>query len=181
MESISITVDTNCLNAEGKLGPMNDLEVYANRGQVSLFKTDVLDTELQQESPGPEAARRKEKSQSLPEDIGPLVIGHSRIGHTRLAGESTQAELDELTKLLLGRSFRQVARNGETRSVRDVMHLYTHIRHGRDYFVTKDRLFLEKQDAIREQYGTRVGSPAECLEFLEERARTADSPEGHAE
>ena len=45
-KALTVTIDTNVINAKQKDEKMNLLEQYYQRGMVEFFKTDVLDTEL---------------------------------------------------------------------------------------------------------------------------------------
>ena len=82
--TLTITIDTNAINAKQRDEKLNFLEQYAQRGLVEIFKTDVLDTELLADRTN-DAEKRRDKSSNLPEDIGVWALGHSRLGHMRLA------------------------------------------------------------------------------------------------
>lgn len=161
----TITLDTNCLNARGRDQALKRLEELRNRGDIELRKTDALDTDLMTDTSSYSQTRR-EKSSTLAEDIGVCIIGYSRIGHTRFAGEDDGMVLDDLATILFQRALVALAANGEHQSVRDVMHVFTHIKHGRDYLVTRDGALLRRRDALLEKHGITVGSPEDCLEFI---------------
>ncbi len=162
----TVTVDTNCINAKGMDQALNSLEDLERQGIVQLRKTDALDTDLVDDE-GASAEKRRQKSARLPEDMGIWILGYSRLNHTRLAGEDDGPAVDRLSHLLFSESLSALAKKSRHRQVRDVMHLYTHIMHKRDYFVTRDHDFLDHADTIRKEYGTRVGTPGQCIASIQ--------------
>lgn len=167
MSTLTITIDTNCINTrQGKRG-LNRLEELALEGHVEIIKTDVLETELA----GWEGSRGKiarEKSTSLKEDIGSAVIGHSRIGHTRIADDEDAALYDEIANAVFGAPLRRLY----GRQVRDVMMVATHRRHTRDILVTLDKGLRRKAGQLKERFGVIVMSPDDCVRRAQELAST---------
>lgn len=77
MKKPVITLDTNCIIDLNK-NDDNDLEqlhTWHKSGYIEIVKTDVADTELQTSS---------SKTTEFAEDTGDGVVGHSRIGHTKV-------------------------------------------------------------------------------------------------
>lgn len=161
----TVTLDTNCINAKGRDEALNCLEDLERQGTIELRKTDALDIDLTDDK-GANAEKRRRKSAKLPEDMGICILDYSRLDHTRLAGEADASAMDGLAQLLFRDSLRALAGNNRHRHVTDVMHLYTHIMHRRDYFVTRDHDFLDHAETIRKEYGTRVGTPEQCIAFI---------------
>jgi len=162
----TVTLDTNCINSKRKDDALNCLEDLERQGILELRKTDALDIDLMSDT-GIDAERRCQRSATLPEDMGVFILDQSRLDHARLAGDTDGPNLNHVAILPFQRPLRLLGENGENQSVRDVMHLYTHIMHGRDYFVTRERAFLRKREDVLEEYGTRVGTPEECVEFIQ--------------
>lgn len=165
MKIKTITIDTNCINTKQGKEAINKLEQWHNQGQVEVVKTDVMDTELSDGSP---TFREKalKKSQDYPEDIGIGVIGHSRIGHCRVGGESSEYLLEKIMELLFPQ-YDKLDDDAKKRAIRDSMHLSTHKMHNRDVFVTEDKHFLNKRDSLKERFGITILSPEEALEKIE--------------
>jgi len=161
----TVTLDTNCLNARCKDEALNQLEDLDRQGIIELRKTDALDIDLINDE-GANAEKRREKSAQLPEDMGICILDYSRLGHTRLAGEIDGFAIDRLAQLLFGDTIGAFGGENRHRQVTDVMHLHTHIMHRRDYFVTRDHHFLDHAETINQEYGTRVGTPEQCIDFI---------------
>jgi hypothetical protein len=160
---LTITIDTNAINARRRDERLNLLEQYSRKGLVRVFKTDVLDTELltDKTNHGP---KRKDKASNLPEDIGVWVLGHSRLGHMRVARKEDAKVQDEIIEVLFQKTRQQLT----TRQLRDAMHLHTHLLHQRDFFVTTDRgHILSKKELLRKEFGINAGTPEECVQFIE--------------
>ncbi len=68
-----ITIDTNCINAKQEIKELNQLEEFAEKGQVQIVKTDVLDTEFIKYE-GKKGEKSKVKAAEIPEDIGIGVL-----------------------------------------------------------------------------------------------------------
>ncbi len=156
----TITIDTNVINARGKLDAMNKLEALAQQGKVVIYKTDVLDTEMQDSyNPG------LLKAKGYTEDVGIFIVGHSRVGHTKLSSDEDGAYLEEILTLLFGKKQRSEYSKQE---IRDAMNLLTHKSKGRDYFVTKDTGILKCRLDIEKELGVIVCTPEYCLTMIEE-------------
>jgi len=162
MAPLTVTIDTNCINARSSLSAMTQLEQLHSEGRVQLVKTDVLDTELSGWG-GRRGQRARTKSAPLREDIGVWVLGHSRLGHTRLASEGDAALYDEIATVIFDHPLKGLHK----RQVRDVMVLVTHIKFKRDILVTLDKDLLDKVELIRRQFAVTVLRPGECLERVE--------------
>ena len=164
----AITVDTNCINARSSLSAMNHLERLHSEGRITLVKTDVMDTELSTWDGG-RGSRARQKSAHLQEDVGVLVLDHSRLDHARLAEDGDADMLDRVAVAL----FRHPLKKLHRRQVRDVMMVSTHLKHGRDVLVTKDRDLLDSAVALAEQFGVIVLTPGECLALVGGRLSTS--------
>ncbi len=152
---LTITIDTNVINARGKDAAMNQLEQWYAEGKIGLFKTDVMDTELQD-------GYRKglEKAVQYKEDLGVGVWGSSRWGHALWASEEDGNTLNELKVTLFGKKS-----DYTKQEIRDAMALLTHSRNRRDFFVTNDAGILDKKEALR-TFGISVGNPVDCVAWL---------------
>jgi hypothetical protein len=158
----TITIDTNCINVRSSLPAMTRLEHLHSDGRVEIVKTDVLDTEIP-DWRGRRGRKARTKSAPLKEDIGGLVLGHSRLGHARLGSDEDPALYDQIADALFGHRLTQLHR----RQVRDVMMVATHMRHKRDILVTLDKELLLRADCLGEEFGVTVLTPDECLARLE--------------
>jgi hypothetical protein len=162
MTELTITIDTNCINARPSLPAMTHLERLHADGRIQIGKTDVLDTELS-ESKGAYGQAARRKSAKLVEDMGTLIIGHSRIGHARVGSDDDQALYDSIAGVIFGEPLRGLHR----RQVRDVMMLATHMKNKRDLLVTLDKDLLDRAEPIQRQFGVTVLTPDECLVRVE--------------
>jgi len=159
----SVTIDTCVINAMRKIKELNLIEQYQRWGLVETVKTDALDTELLDDKTRSATTRRK-KAATLPEDVGICVIGHSRLGHTLIAGKDDAELQDELIHVLFQKSRQQLT----AQQLRDAMHLHTHLMHQRDFFVSTDKHILGRKEVLHKKFGINAGTPEECLRFVEE-------------
>lgn len=168
MSRPTITLDTNCSNTRRGMEAMNTLERLHEEGVVELVKTDVLDTENAGWE-GPRGKRAREKFAALKDDMGVLVLDHSRLDHARLAGDEDAALLDAIAELVFGAPLTGLQRRQD---VRDVMMLATHAQHGRDMLITADKTLLGKRGPLRDRFDILVTSPEAGLKTAQELAKT---------
>ncbi len=106
-------------------------------------------------------------SSEFSEDKGEAYYDHSRYGHSTYGGGDSH--LDEILIII----FPETKGCPPTRTqFRDAMHVETHRKYGRDYFVTKDGGILYKKNELKEKFGITVLSPKECLEELKSKGIT---------
>jgi hypothetical protein len=147
IQSLTVTIDSNCINTRMRLAAMNELERLHSLGVVQLVKTDVMDTEFGNwEGERGQAARAK--SQEFEEDIGVMVVGHSRIGFAMLAGESDVELYDSVANSVFGKRLKELSQN----QIRDSMLIATHIKNGRDILVTQDIGILDAAEVLLARY-----------------------------
>jgi len=162
MAELTITIDTNCINVRRSLKAMSFLEQLHQQGRVKVVKADVLDTELSQHR-GLYGRRALEKSAALEEDMGVLVLDHSRLDHARLGEEEGATEYDDIANVLFGAPLDRLSKH----QVRDVMLVATHKEHRRDILLTLDeKHLLSKAALLRERYGIKVMTPDKCARRL---------------
>lgn len=151
-----IVIDANCINARNSLPAMTELENLHNKGIVRIEKIDVLDTEFQ----FPKTFRLGlKKSSNYNENIGLGVWDNSRWDHCFWASDDDEEKLTKLLSALWGEKKRSEYSKNE---IRDVMHILTAIRSGADFFVTNEKILLEKGKFLE----IKVCSPEECLEII---------------
>jgi len=99
-------------------------------------------------------------SSEFKEDVGGAYYDHSRYGHATYEGTPN---VEEILKII----FPETKGCPATRTqFRDAMHVATHKKYGRDFFVTKDNGILQKNKELKEKYGIIVLNPHECVEQL---------------
>ena len=59
-------------------------------------------------------------------------------------------------KEILFKDFEQMREDNKRRSLRDCMHLSTHLIYGRDFFITENKDFLRHKDILKDPYGINV-------------------------
>ncbi|OGC24979.1 hypothetical protein A2247_03320 [candidate division WOR-1 bacterium RIFOXYA2_FULL_41_14] len=144
---------------------MNLLESWHCQGIVEMFKTDVMDTEFEC------IDTFRNKSKKYREDVGIGVWGHSRWDHCLWGSENDGNEMDEIRGLLFPGQ-----KKLSDRQIRDAMHLHTHIKYKRDYFITSDNHFLSKSEEIKERYGAVVIKPEQLVEILRDKVDEGGDP-----
>lgn len=138
-------------------------------GWIRLQKSDVMDTELMQAKDAEVRRQLINDSSLYPEALGPLIVGHSRLGHTITGGQEDDERLDRVLSILYPRIQRATVRR---QHVRDAMHIATAIRYCGTGFVTRDRRLLGKAPSIAETFdGFRLLTPEEAAALVLEAIR----------
>lgn len=151
----TIALDTNCINAKEKDETLNELQSLCAEGKVQIYKTDVMDTEMQDNySPG------LRKSKNLTEDLGDMVVGHSRVGHGVIGSENDEKIFVEILGILFDRKDRA---KYTSRELRDAMMVKTHMEHKRTFLVTRDKGLLNKAKTLQEKFNVEIVDPERCL------------------
>lgn len=143
-----IMIDTNCINARQKDEDLNVLEKLFHRKKIDIQKSDVLDTELV----GKDFFKRK--GLFYTEAHGIAVVDHSRLGHTTLATPEEKERLENIKKVLWGRT-----KGCSKQEIRDAMNLFTACKYYVDYFVTNEKALLSKSD----NFNNIICTPRECI------------------
>jgi predicted nucleic acid-binding protein len=105
------------------------------------------------------ADRRRALIEQLPEVQETAVIGLTRFGEGVLGSEEDQARLSDIHRALglEKRKFKPSDAN-------DALHLATHLKAGRDYFVTTDQRIHGASKSLSE-LGVRVVTPERAVEL----------------
>jgi hypothetical protein len=153
----TITLDTCCIIA-GKGDPhVKQLFEWHDQGIIEVVKTDVVDTELK----SPSSLRRSSKYR---EDMGVLVMRHSRVGRCLVAGDEDVQRGNTVQNILFPGEPREKLGG---RQIRDIMALATHQKYRADFFVTLDKQhILSKRQALKGELGVEVLSPDECVKLV---------------
>lgn len=158
-KKISVTIDTNCINAKKNSSYLNKIELANKKGYIKIYKTSVMDTEFIK---GEGYLEGLEKSKNYHEDIGPGVWGHSRWGHFTWGSKENGNQLDEIKNIL----FHRINKLND-KQLRDCLHLRTHFKYKRDYFITSDRShILNKKESLEKNLKIIVISPKEFCEKI---------------
>ncbi len=159
LAALVLYIDTNVLDAVD--GEVVALKRLWREGWISLARSDVMDTELGEDSDSARWAALTEASAAYPESLGVFVLDHSRLDHSVLGGPNDDESMDRLWSILKPGVDRQVARKNH---IRDVMHVHTAIRYGAHGFVTRDTQMRNKSKQVAAQFsGFRILSPSEAL------------------
>ncbi|HEY0639837.1 MAG TPA: hypothetical protein VGD67_19495 [Pseudonocardiaceae bacterium] len=162
--NLSIYIDTHILDASDEAAVT--LRRLHKEGWIALARTDVIDTELASASTELRDTLTTLSSE-YPETLGPMVLGHSRLGASVLASADDATRLDAVWSILYPGVNRATARKSH---FRDAMHVATAIRYGAYAFVTRDRRILNKHAAVAEAFnGFRIWSPEEAVAYAFKR------------
>ena len=154
---MTVTLDTNTVDDAC-------LIEAARLAGFAVVQTTVTDREL--ESSGVHSALAA--GERLHE---PFVLGESRLGFAVLESESGATTFEELLFVISNGSFPARGRRsslspGERRQLRDAMILSTHIREGRNIFVTNDvKGFIQagRRELLEREFGIQVMTAVEFL------------------
>jgi hypothetical protein len=161
-------IDTNLV---GRTSPAMDCLWEYHRGSwIQLLKTDTLDTEL---SGARDPERRRtllDETALLIEQLGPLVLDHSRPSHAVLGSPADQANIDKVIRTLFPNEDPRApgASHGKQR-VRDAMHVNTAKRYGLDGLITNDEAdLLRRAAAVKAAFdGFLIVTPEQALASVE--------------
>src|SRR4030043_2027128 len=166
---ISVYIDTNCINARQKDPSLNQLEELYEQEKILIEKTDVLDTELQENKGYPLGQR---KSMQYVESFGPGVVDHSRVGSSIVGDADDDIRLTRVLTLLWG----QKRRNEYTKEeIRDAMHISTAVRYGGTYFVTTEKGLLKKAEVVGKEFGIKLRDPERGLHEVGQRLKILEA------
>ena len=104
----------------------------------------------------------------LPEQLGVMVWGHSRLDHAVWGSDQDSAQWDAVWAVLSPRRDRATASENH---VRDAMHVWTSIRYGANAFVTLDgsgkkKGLLDRAQAVSAAFdGFAVMTPVQARDF----------------
>lgn len=161
--SMTVYIDTNCINARASNNYINKLEQLHNEEKITIEKTDTLDTELQKGKGYPQGLN---KSSNYIEALGSFVLGSSRLGSSVLGTSIDQSNLSKMLEILWGK--KNISAYSENQ-IRDAMHITTSAKYGGTFFVTNETALLSKADLIGKEFNIKVCSPQECLIEIEEK------------
>lgn len=146
--TISVTIDTNVINAKGKLPAMNKLEEWYDQGKICLFINDVMEEELT------EGSIQYHKQ-------GKYIVQCLRPGRS-------YPELFEKFKRILFPTV-TIPKLGK-KHCRDIAHIIGHQKYLADIFLTDDDDFIRCREKLAGEQ-VLVMTPNECVVFLKERFR----------
>ena len=162
---IRITIDTNCINARGRIPALNALEVLAKQGIVEITSTRILAEELARDKTQWGPSRRAKASQ-LRSGTSGFVMRRSRLrGGDALRAPNAYVYLDRIARIIRpDLEWHELDENTQ----RDIMHLAIHRAHNWDLFVTMENLILLQSKALLSDLGLRVMSPEDALKTVNE-------------
>jgi predicted nucleic acid-binding protein len=143
------------LNSEPDCQAIDKILTLAKAGQIEIFVSDFAWEE--QKGPLDEmGSSKKKRLESLANHAAKVArIGEWVLGVDVLAHDNS-AEIESTLS---------------TASQPDREQFLSHAALGSDFFVTKDKDFLKESvlSKFAKQYGFKVGTPEECLTFIEKR------------
>ena len=140
------------------------LEALNQQFRVFLAKTDVVDIELDPEKNVTDRGHFLVSIDFL-ELHGPLVIGHSRLGHSVLASQEDDQRLDRVREII---GIRAKSERNAKHDLRDAMHIATSIRYGYDGFITRDGRLLKRHGQFLREFGFRVMNHEDAVDWLKQ-------------
>lgn len=139
---------------------LSELRTLFEAGRIDMVRTDTMDTELGSATGELRDQLLSESSQFV-ELLGPMVLDHSRLGHSVVASAEDGARIDRVYAVLRPNGDRSHANSND---LRDAMHIATAIRYGAGFFVTSDKNVLARRAELRDQFDWfTVLSPADAM------------------
>jgi len=161
---MEITLDTNTLDK-------SDLVRRAQEVGLDLVVTTVTEREVRSYNTVMGSGMK-----TIPEVF---VVGESPLGDAVLGSENDSDIFEDLLRIISNGSFpamgnRESLVPGQRRQLRDAMAFASHVRAGRDIFVTDDkRGFIRhgRRERLEHTYSTRIVTTQEFLEYVDGRQR----------
>ena len=175
-----LTIDTNLIDLDRGGPEMARLRELDEDGWIQLMRTDAMDTEISKASE-PKRSDLLELSAPYQEQLGVLVLGHSRLGSAMPGGPDDQAMWDKVWEVIHPGKDRATAREDH---VKDAMHVWTSMRYGSTGLVTLDGTgpkpgLLDSAEAVKAAFnGFPIWTPAQALAYVERRKARHDA-RGH--
>jgi len=170
--SIRLVLDTNLADPAQDPPEMVALRALDVEGWIQLWRTDAMDTELASSADPDKRTRLLGHSAQLPEQLGVMVLGHSRLGSCVAGSDADSAMWDRVWDTIHPGKDRATAREND---VKDALHVWTAMRYGSDGFVTMDgsgpgKGLLDRAGAVKVEFdGFNIWSPAQALAYVERR------------
>lgn len=156
---ITLTIDSNCINAKGNYEFINKIEELAKEGKIKIFVTSIMETEFKK---GKGYQKGSEKLKNYNMDIEIAVWGHSRFGASKFGAEKDSKLFNKIKEILYPDE-KELTDN----QIKDSMYLQTHINYKRDYFITDDvKHILSKKDELKDKLNITVCTPQEFYEKI---------------
>jgi hypothetical protein len=176
--SIRFVVDTHLIDNQST--EMVLLRTLDSEGWIQLLRTDVVDTELSQIADDQKRQRLMSISGQMQEQLGVMVLGHSRLDHCVLGSDNDSEAFNRVWSILSPGRDRRTA---DRRHVRDAMAVWTAMRYGADAFLTldgsgKDPGLLHRANDLRDQLGFTMMTPAKALTYVQRRKQRHDARTG---
>lgn len=175
---IKLTLDTNCIinlldfkaATPTSVDELSEIIRYALDGDVNIAITTRVESDFDSDK---DAERRADMVRKI--RMFPVIGTVARLGTSTwdsgdfYAGEEHSKLETELKALLFpGLSEKDAHYKNK---VMDIDHVVGHVSNQRDIFVTDDTTILRRADKLKEGFGITVMSPAQCLEYLDLRAK----------
>lgn len=158
-KTLTLTIDSNCINAKGNYKYMNKIEELAEKGWVKIFVTSTMETEFLKNE-GYQEGINKLKNYDVDIEIG--VWGHSRYGSCKYGNKEDSKIFNKIKKILFP-NLKELT----DEQVKDSMHLQTHLHYNRDFFITDDKKhILNKKDELKKRLNLLVCTPKEFCENI---------------
>ncbi|MDO8613756.1 MAG: hypothetical protein Q7R32_13195 [Dehalococcoidia bacterium] len=174
MRRLTVTIDTNSINARQMNPHLNRLEKWHQAGLIEITRTSVLDEELATDfTKMGESRRQRAQRYTMGKDT--LVFTQKESFQKSgdfLKGPIADEWLDPTTQILHpGKHYHELS----IRDKRDISHLATHKLHRWDYFVTTDRRdILSRAEDLWWELSIKALSPEDAVReigaVLQERA-----------
>lgn len=144
---------------------------HALGGRVNLALTTAMSRDLENDPDDERRAKVLNAVAMFPAIGAPARLGVTRLGGGDVLGSDNEAEVaTRIERIVFPTGIDPDSRRWKNKA-NDVDHLVAHWRAGRDIFVTTDGPILRRAEALEDELGIRVMSPATALDLVE---RTVD-------
>jgi hypothetical protein len=161
VQSLTITIESNALSGAGwTQGVAELLRLSMSCPQIDIRRTAGTQRESSRPVGDSDAAERRRLALTVPPLVEAFTLGLSELGsvESHLAEDNEPAEMEALSIALWDRPPGEIGYS----DLEDVAHLCTHLRQGRDIFVSTDERMHKRRQQL-DMLNVRVRSPEEVL------------------
>ena len=160
-----LVIDLVTNDASSELEELVDL---CAKGWLTLAVTDVVGTEVNAQTGEALPRWLEERGVFLPEVLGPMVLGHSRLDHAVWASADDQERLDAIFAEVKPSDADLPRDERNPHDQRDAMHVATSSRFGYDGLLTWDDSLLKASPRLTHtSVRFRITTPVEALAFVQ--------------
>ncbi len=163
----TVVIDANVINARNNINAMNEIENFFALGIIQMEKTSALNVEF----------KNHYNLGEVKASLYGTIYGPNWIGHTDglLSGGERESLMEKIYSIIWGKVWMKGNSDQKAyleRSFRDAIHLDISYMNCIDYFITNEKILIEKRNELNANgIDVNIVTPEECLKALKENIK----------